>query len=62
MFDQHLDLAGLIGLARSQGYVPQEGIALSKLISELSELHRHYRDEDDQVRIANRTRLYLATS
>lgn len=61
-FDQHLDLAGLIGLARSQGYIPHKGTALEILVSELSKLHHRYRDEHDRVRLVYRTRLYLATS
>jgi SAM-dependent methyltransferase len=61
-FDQYLDLAGLIGLAQSQGYVPHEGVALEKLILKLSELHSHYHDEQNRVRLAYCTRLYLAIS
>lgn len=60
-FDQRLDVAGLIGLAQSQGFVPHEGEALEELIAGLSELHAHSRDEHDQVQLAYRTRLYLAT-
>lgn len=58
---QELDLAGLIGLARSQGFVPNEGVAIEKLISQLSEFHNHYRNEQGKVRLAYRTSLYLAT-
>lgn len=61
-FDQYLDLHGLIGLACSQGYVPQEGAALDKLVAELSDLHHRYRNEDDRVRLIYRTRLYQAIS
>lgn len=61
-FDQHLDLASLIGLAQSQGYIPHEGIALETLISRLSKLHHRYRDESDQVRLVYRICLYLAAS
>ncbi len=60
-YHQELDLAGLIGLARSQGFVPKEGAALEKLILQLSEFHNRFSDEQGKVRLAYRTSLYLAT-
>jgi SAM-dependent methyltransferase len=59
-YHQELDLAGLIGCARSQGFVPLEGTELEKLVSDLSELCDRSRNERSRVRLAYRTRLYLA--
>jgi len=61
-FHQRLDLVGLIGLARSQGFTPSEGAALEQLISEISQFHSRFCDAQDQVCLTYRTRLYLATS
>lgn len=61
-FDQCLNLTGLVGLAQSQGFVACEGEAFEDLIAGLSELHTHFRNEHDQVRLVYRTRLYLANS
>jgi ubiquinone/menaquinone biosynthesis C-methylase UbiE len=61
-FNQQLDLAGLIGLARSQGFTPSGGAALDKLASELSEFHHRFRDAQGQVQLTYCTRLYTATS
>ncbi|MGF1568189.1 MAG: class I SAM-dependent methyltransferase [Nodosilinea sp.] len=61
-FTQQLDLVGLIGLARSQGFTPAEGTALEELISELTEFHQHFCNAQGQVELAYCTRLYLATA
>lgn len=61
-FNQQLDLAGLIGLARSQGFTPAGGMALEKLVAELSTFNQCFCDAQGQVRLAYSTRLYLATS
>jgi ubiquinone/menaquinone biosynthesis C-methylase UbiE len=61
-FDQQLDLVGLIGLARSQGFTPAEGTDLDKLIAELVRFHQRFCNSQDQVRLAYCTRLYLANS
>jgi ubiquinone/menaquinone biosynthesis C-methylase UbiE len=62
IFHQRLDLVGLIGLARSQGFTPSSGTALDRLAAELSQFHRHFCDDQGQVCLTYRTRLYLATS
>ncbi|BAU10039.1 methyltransferase type 11 [Leptolyngbya sp. NIES-3755] len=61
-FTQQLDLVGLIGLARSQGFTPAEGSDLGKLVAELSTFHQRFRNSQDQVRLTYCTRLYLANS
>jgi SAM-dependent methyltransferase len=59
-FKQQLDLIGLIGLARSQGFIPAGGAALNKLVSELTEFHQRFCNEG-QVQLTYCTRLYVAT-
>ncbi|MDI9637167.1 methyltransferase domain-containing protein [Geitlerinema splendidum] len=61
-FNQKLDLAGSIGLARSQGFTPAGGAALDKLVSELSEFHHRVCDAQGQIQLTYCTRLYTATS
>jgi ubiquinone/menaquinone biosynthesis C-methylase UbiE len=59
---EELNLVGLIGLAHSQGFIPQESTHFEKLVSKLSAFHSRYCNKSDRVRLAYRTRLYLATS
>jgi SAM-dependent methyltransferase len=59
-FTQTLDLAGLIGLAHSQGFTPSSGTALDALITELSKFHHRFCNTQGQVELAYRTRLYTA--
>jgi ubiquinone/menaquinone biosynthesis C-methylase UbiE len=61
-YQQELDLNGLIGLAHSQGFIPQESTQLEQLVSKLSVFHSRYCNKCDRVRLDYRTRLYLATS
>ncbi len=61
-YHQELDLIGLIGLARSQGFIPNEGVAWEKLVSELSVFHNRFRNEYGRVRLTYRTRLYLVSN
>ncbi|MEM8643142.1 MAG: class I SAM-dependent methyltransferase [Cyanobacteria bacterium P01_G01_bin.54] len=61
-FTQQLDLVGLIGLARSQGFTPAGGTDLDKLVAELSTFHQRFCNSQDQVRLDYCTRLYLAAS
>lgn len=61
-FHQPLDLVGLIGLARSQGFTPVQGTDAEKLVIELSTFHQRFCDLQSQVWLAYCTRLYLATS
>lgn len=60
-FNQQLDLIGLIGLARSQGFTPAGGTALDKLTSELKGFHRRFCNDQGQVQLTYCTRLYVAT-
>jgi SAM-dependent methyltransferase len=60
-YHQELDLIGLIGLVRSQGFISQEGANLEKLASEVATFHERFCDEYGRVQLAYRTRLYLAT-
>lgn len=59
-FNQQLDLIGLIGLARSQGFTPAGGAALDKLASQLTEFHQRFCSAQGQVQLTYCTRLYLA--
>jgi ubiquinone/menaquinone biosynthesis C-methylase UbiE len=61
-FEQHLELAGLVGLARSQGFTPLGGTALEKLILDLGEFRDRFSDNQGRVPIVYDTKLYLATS
>jgi SAM-dependent methyltransferase len=61
-FTQQLDLVGLIGLARSQGFTPVEGTALQQLVSQLSTFHQRFCNSQEQVRLSYSTHLYLANS
>lgn len=60
--NQSLDLPGLIGLARSQGFTPSEGKCLEKLMSDLAVFHQRSCDRQGLVRLIYRTRLYTAIS
>ncbi|WP_337885918.1 class I SAM-dependent methyltransferase [Fischerella thermalis] len=60
VFSQDLDLTGLLGLARSQGFTPSEGKGLEKLMSDLAVFHQHSCDRQGSVRLIYRTRLYTA--
>lgn len=59
IFYQQLDLTGLIGLARSQGFTPSEGAQFDRLVSELSKFYQQF-SENGQVRLTYCTRLYTA--
>jgi ubiquinone/menaquinone biosynthesis C-methylase UbiE len=60
-FNQQLDLTGLIGLARSQGFTPSGGTALGKLIPELTEFHQHFCNTQGQIKLTYCTHLFIAT-
>jgi len=60
-FHQSLDLTGLIGLARSQGFTPNSGEDLEKLIAELAQFYQQTQSTDGLVRLNYVTHLYLAT-
>ncbi|WP_416669648.1 class I SAM-dependent methyltransferase [Egbenema bharatensis] len=59
---QCLDLPGLVGLARSQGFTPSEGKGLEKLISDLAVFQQRFYDRQGSVRLIYRTHLYTAIS
>ncbi|WP_448571178.1 class I SAM-dependent methyltransferase [Trichothermofontia sp.] len=59
-FEQFLDLEGLMGLARSQGFTPQSGVALEQLETRLAELCDRHANPQGQVRLLYTTHLYLA--
>lgn len=58
--EQLLDLEDLIGLARSQGSIPQSGEVLHQLIVKLTEFYDHYSSPQGFVRIVYKTHVYLA--
>jgi len=59
---QVLDRAGLLGLARSQGFTPLAGEAGDRLAAQVADFHRQFRDERDQVTLHYQTLLYTAIS
>ncbi len=60
IYQQQLDLEGLIGRAMSVSYVPQQGEAHEQLISGLTELYERDRDENGFVYMSYCTSVYLA--
>lgn len=59
---QRLDLAGLIGRARSASYVPKTGAAGERLLELLRGLHARHADADGYVTVMYETEVYLTTS
>lgn len=57
---QSLDLAGLLGLAKSRSYVPLEGEVHDRLMADLTQLYHQFAD-GGQVAMHYQTNLYLAT-
>jgi hypothetical protein len=58
---QRLDLAGLIGRARSASYVPKSGAAGERLLSLLRALHERYADGSGFVTLAYDTEVFCST-
>ncbi|MCC3405762.1 MAG: class I SAM-dependent methyltransferase [Microcoleus sp. PH2017_10_PVI_O_A] len=56
---QDLDLAGLIGRARSSSYMPNSGSPLQKLISDLTELYQAHCGDRGFVSLVYKTIVYL---
>jgi ubiquinone/menaquinone biosynthesis C-methylase UbiE len=56
---QQLDLTGLIGRATSYSYVPREGKAYEKLISQLQSLYERFCDQRGFVYLAYQTSVHL---
>ncbi len=61
-YRQKLDLAGLIGRARSVSYLPREGERYNQLIAGLKNLYNQFKDEQGLVYMVYRTSLNLADS
>lgn len=57
---QELDLAGLIGRARSNSYCPSEGMLFQQLILDLEKLHYRFQNDDGFVYLKYSTSLHLA--
>jgi len=58
---QRLDLAGLIGRARSASYVPKSGASGDRLLGLLRALHERYADRDGVVTLVYETEVFCAT-
>ncbi|MEG4498505.1 class I SAM-dependent methyltransferase [Microcoleus sp. F10-C6] len=57
---QDLDLQGLIGRAQSSSYIPNSGLQLQQLISDLTELYEAHCGDRGFVSLVYKTRVYLA--
>lgn len=57
---QALDLAGLIGRARSNSYIPNEGTALQELTSNLEQLFDRFQDDRGLVYLSYSTSIHIA--
>jgi SAM-dependent methyltransferase len=60
VYQQELDLAGLIGRALSSRYVPCDGLVHEQIISGLEDLYQRYYNESGVVSMVYRTIVYLA--
>ncbi|MEG4866733.1 MULTISPECIES: class I SAM-dependent methyltransferase [unclassified Microcoleus] len=56
---QNVDLAGLIGRAKSASYIPHSGPHLQKIISDLTELYQAHCGDRGFVSLVYKTRVYL---
>lgn len=59
-YKQELDLSGLIGLARSQSFVPLSESVQQRLVSGLGKLCDRYGDENSKVSLVYKTIVYIA--
>lgn len=59
-YQQYLDLAGLIGLVQSQGFIPHTGQEKQRLIANLQKLYEPGCDRHGKVCIQYRMEVYLA--
>ncbi len=57
---QALDLAGLLGLVRSQSHTPSAGVVLDRLISDLTQLHDRFENDRGLVYLHYATSVHLA--
>lgn len=60
--NQDVDLAGLIGRAKSASYIPQSGPLWEKIISELTELYETHCGDRGVISLVYKTRVYLASA
>lgn len=58
---QDVDLAGLIGRAKSASYIPNSGPHLQKIISDLTELYQAHCGGQGFVSLVYKTKVYLGT-
>ena len=58
---QDVDLAGLIGRAKSASYIPNSGPHLQKIISDLTELYQAHCGDRGFVSLVYKTKVYLGT-
>jgi SAM-dependent methyltransferase len=58
--EQHLDLAGLLGLAKSRSYTPKSGIAYETLIERLTQLHQKFSNPEGFAIMIYQTNIFLA--
>ncbi len=59
IYRQELDLAGLIGRAKSVSYLPSEGLAYEQLISSLQDLYQQFHNENGFIYMVYRTSVHL---
>jgi hypothetical protein len=59
---QVLDLAGLIGLAKSRSYTPERGESYDQLVQRLTQLHQTFCDRNGRVVMQYQTNVFLATA
>ena len=59
-YQQQLELPGLIGLAQSQGFVPNSGQKKQQLVTDLQKLYEQGADSSGKVCVLYRTDVYLA--
>ncbi len=57
---QELDLSGLIGRVRSSSYIPNSGVLLEQLISDLEKLYERFQDDRGLVYLSYSTSVHLA--
>ena len=59
VYQQELDLTGLIGRAKSVSYLPNQGEAYQQAISQLEDLYQQFKNQNGFVYITYRTSVHL---
>ena len=59
-YQQELDLAKLIGLAKSVSFISSEETVQKQLVSDLEDLYQRFTNEDDFVNLGYRTNVHIA--